>query len=109
MIIVFSISDRRSFDKVKEWVTAIEENCEKMPSIVLVGNKTDLIDEEEVKYEEAKSMVKANWGFVYSSAKDHKNIDQVFQKVIELVVNAEARAEQEKDKKLEKELKLKRE
>jgi GTPase SAR1 family protein len=71
-----------------------------MPAIVLVGNKTDLIDEEEVRYEEAKGMVKPGWGFVYSSAKDHKNIDQVFLKVIELVVSAETKVEQEKDRKL---------
>ena len=41
-----------------------------MPSVVLVGNKTDLFDNEEVSYEEAKEMAKNNWGFIYCSAKE---------------------------------------
>lgn len=73
-----------------------------MPCLVLVGNKTDLFDDEKVSYDEAKGIVRNGWGFTYCSAKDQKNIDAIFEKAIELMVNDERKKEQEKEKKLEK-------
>lgn len=54
----------------------------------MVGNKIDLVDSEEVSYEEVKNYVgsKQNWGFMYVSAKDSVRIDALFVKAIELLV-----------------------
>lgn len=49
--------------------------------------------------------MKEGWGFVYSSAKEQKNIDAVFQRALELVVEAERKKAQERQQ--QKQTKLK--
>jgi len=46
VIVVFDISNRQSFDRVKNWIEELEQNCERMPCVILVGNKSDLLDTE---------------------------------------------------------------
>jgi hypothetical protein len=54
-------------------------------------------------------MVKNNWGFIYSSAKEQHNIDAIFDKVIELVVANDQLKQHLKEKKLQEDIQLMRE
>jgi len=49
--IVFDVSTRSTFNNVTKWIEDIRKNGDKDVYIILIGNKTDLI-EREVTYEE---------------------------------------------------------
>lgn len=42
IILVFDLTDRRSFQDVSNWVSEIEKYATKSPVIFLIGNKSDL-------------------------------------------------------------------
>jgi GTPase SAR1 family protein len=41
-IIVFDLTNRASYDNVKEWLAAVRERAEVTVQIALLGNKSDL-------------------------------------------------------------------
>ncbi len=49
MLLVFDLTDRESFNKIKNWLMNIYEKAGENVVIVLVGNKIDLKDEEGVE------------------------------------------------------------
>ena len=51
---MYDISSKNSFDVMKSWVEELKAQGPKDILLVVVGNKTDLIDNEKVPYEEAK-------------------------------------------------------
>lgn len=51
--LVFDLSNHGSFDTLHEWVELLENRTKAM--IVLIGNKSDLVQERVVEYEEAKN------------------------------------------------------
>ena len=72
ILLLYDITDRKSFDNVSKWVDSIKEAIEGNESkyaIILIGNKLDLVEEEkkerEVTEEEAKEACetyKMIWG-----------------------------------------------
>ncbi|CAD8155594.1 unnamed protein product [Paramecium octaurelia] len=83
-IIVYDITQKSSFTQLKEWVSSLEQICPKNNFFVLVGNKCDLIDQEEVTYDEAKQYsynLKAP--LHYTSCKTNQGIQELFQKIVE--------------------------
>ena len=57
--------------------------CYKNILICLIGNKTDLEEKREVSYEEGKNFAEENnLLFFETSAKDGKNIQEIFLKVL---------------------------
>ena len=57
IILVFDLTNRKSFDNIKEWLTLIEENYDNK-IIILFGNKVDVIKEKcEVNHEEIERFV----------------------------------------------------
>eukprot|EP00826_Nyctotherus_ovalis_P022345 TRINITY_DN1735_c0_g2_i2.p1 TRINITY_DN1735_c0_g2~~TRINITY_DN1735_c0_g2_i2.p1 ORF type:complete len:122 (-),score=39.73 TRINITY_DN1735_c0_g2_i2:75-440(-) len=78
-MVVYDVSERESFDAVKTWVTEVNKLA--MPGItkILIGNKSDLIGERRVSYEEGKHMAnKLGLKFMESSAKDSSNVFEAF-------------------------------
>ena len=57
VIMVYDISERRSFDEIKDyWINQVNNMCNKNPIIGLAGNKSDLYAKEKVKEAEAKNL-----------------------------------------------------
>ena len=54
VIFVYDITDKHSFNELPFWVGKIQEVLGKEPIIGVVGNKIDLINQEEVTEEEGK-------------------------------------------------------
>ena len=54
VIFVYDITDKHSFNELPFWVGKIEEVLGKDPIIGVVGNKIDLVNQEEVTEEEGK-------------------------------------------------------
>ena len=82
-IIVFDVTDKQSFEDVFEWLNFYKENCnENNNKIFLFGNKIDKNLERSVNAEDIDDFCKRNNLIYYeTSAKDGKNINDVFRNV----------------------------
>ncbi len=77
-IILFDLTNRESFDHVPKWLEEVKKESGNIP-ILLVGNKSDLINERTVSLEEAKQISKdLNMFYIESSAKNGKGVGDVF-------------------------------
>ncbi|KAI3990471.1 hypothetical protein MKX01_023251 [Papaver californicum] len=79
IIIVYDVTEKESFDNVKQWLIEIDRYANDTVCKLLVGNKCDLIEEKEVETETAKALAD-NLGisFLETSAKDSINVEQIF-------------------------------
>lgn len=87
--LIYSVDSRKSLDSLQDLYRDIVR-LRRSPNvpIVLVGNKCDVTEEErEVGIEDARLTVRKSWGVgtkhlplvIETSAKDGKNIDELFQ------------------------------
>lgn len=61
VILVYSINSKETYDGLKEyWFNTITEALGNEPIIAMVGNKSDLFLEEQIKEEEAKEFAREN-------------------------------------------------
>ena len=84
-ILVYDITQKKSFDELDFWLKTVEEKLGKKPLIAVVGNKMDLYDNEEVSEEEGKNYAKKiNAPFLLTSAKTDKNgFDKFVNKLVQ--------------------------
>jgi len=78
-LVVYDVTSYRSFERAKAWIK--ELNIEKPDDFlkVLVGNKTDLEENREIKFEKAFEYAQEmNLLFYETSAKDGTNIENIF-------------------------------
>ena len=79
IIVVFDITDRDSFDHVRNWMADIDKFGKEGVLRILVGNKCDLAHNRQVTMEEAKEIAnKYGIKYIETSAKDTINIDDLF-------------------------------
>lgn len=79
IIIVYDVTDRDSFDNVKNWMMEIERYAMENVTKLLVGNKCDLASKKVVGYEEGKELADFHKiRFVETSAKNAINVEQAF-------------------------------
>ena len=79
ILVVFDITDRDSFDHVRNWMADIDKFAKEGVLRILVGNKCDLAHERQVNAEEAKEIAnKYGIKYIETSAKDTINIDDLF-------------------------------
>ena len=78
-IIVYDITNKKSFLNLDNWLKEVSDNCSKHVKIVLVGNKKDLEEERQVRYEEGKELADKNkMLFLETSAKTAENVQECF-------------------------------
>lgn len=79
IILVYSINDTSTFNKVEDWISQIHQLVGSNIVKVLVGNKSDLEDERQIKKEEGEALAKKNdFYFFETSAFLNQNIQEVF-------------------------------
>ena len=79
ILVVFDITDRDSFDHVRNWMADIDKFAKEGVLRILVGNKCDLAHSRQVSMEEAKEIAnKYGIKYIETSAKDTINIDDLF-------------------------------
>ena len=79
ILIVFDITDRDSFDHVRNWMADIDKFAKEGVLRILVGNKCDLEQNRRVRKEEAEEIAKKyGINYIETSAKDTINIDDLF-------------------------------
>lgn len=78
-LIVFSITDKKSFLDVKKWYDKLREECGDIPTF-LVANKIDLVNEMQVTDKESLDLAKQlGLGFFKVSVKDDIGVGEVFE------------------------------
>jgi len=87
IIFVYDITSRKSFKNVKDWIKDSELHDIGFEKI-LVGNKIDLNDKREVNLDELKEYgIKKKIDVIEASAKNKINVDETFQKIVDLILN----------------------
>ena len=91
-LVVYDITDQKSFEKGKDWVTELKQQCGSNLIISLVGNKVDLESEREVDRVVALQYANENSLLhIETSAKANINVEALFKEVGKLLVNGRAR------------------
>lgn len=81
-VIVYDVTSRQSFLNVHRWVDEVRAERGADVIIVLVGNKTDLVDKRQVSIEEGDAKARElNVIFIETSAKAGFNIKALFRKI----------------------------
>ena len=108
IILMYDITNRKSFDAISRWRDDILNNKEKDFPIILVGNKCDLEDERKVQKEEGESIAKKyNFKFYETSNKDGTNIEESSRGLINIILSKTSSVNKLTYKKLNKD-KMKR-
>ena len=78
VMIVFSLTDRYSFDQLDHWLRQIDQMAEKSVVKLLVGNKCDSLD-RAINFQEIQSFcLRNNLIYLEASALTHQNVEQIF-------------------------------
>ena len=87
-IIVFSHTDEGSYKNIMDWHEDIKKYTGELP-IVLFGNKTDLVNENELNDENVKKLVEERnfLGYYKTSAKTGQGVFEAFQAIIKELYN----------------------
>ena len=89
-LLVYDTSIFETFEKVKQWVITLQEAVGKDIIFVIAGNKMDLIDKnimDQQKAEIDSYCAKEKCKHFYTSAKTGFQLDEVFQTLINSVLN----------------------
>lgn len=95
-IVVYSVVDRNSFEKIRKFKDMIEKvrNMEvKDIPLVLAGNKRDLSDKRRVSKADGESLAEElGCPFFETSAALRENVDEVFHSVVRVIRTKEREA-----------------
>ncbi len=85
IILVYDVTNQKSFDNIKNWVNQIKEEASSKVCIILIANKIDS-DERVVSKVDGEALAK-NYGLkIYeASAKENINVTEAFQDLIESI------------------------
>ena len=85
VLLVYDITNKMSFDKIKEhYVDKIKNNCKEDIIIELLGNKSDLENKRQVSVEEGINLaMEHHYEFLESSCLQNKNVADAFKSLIE--------------------------
>ncbi len=86
-LVIYDITNRKSFDSVEYWVNEVKKHCSPLiPVVILVANKQDLKDQREVddkegekKATELSKIMGKKVLFYKTSAKNGENINSLFE------------------------------
>ncbi|KOM32494.1 hypothetical protein LR48_Vigan01g205000 [Vigna angularis] len=81
-VIVYDVASRQTFLNTPKWIEEVRSERGSDVIVVLVGNKTDLVDKRQVSTEEGEAKSRElNVMFIEASAKAGFNIKALFRKI----------------------------
>ena len=88
-MMVYSINSKESFQHINTWIKEVKLQSHPDVKIILIGNKSDLVDNREVTYDEAKKFQEENelLYFEETSAKTGKNAKEAFSEAAKILYN----------------------
>ncbi|MBS7248029.1 MAG: Rab family GTPase [Candidatus Jordarchaeales archaeon] len=85
---VFDLTRRETFDNIPKWISRMQTYANPNLAIIIVGNKSDLIEERQVSLDEAMEQAdKLGFPYVETSAKSGKNVIKIFELIAERIVS----------------------
>lgn len=79
IILVYDITDERSFENIQNWMKSIKENAAAGVERMLLGNKCDMESRRKVQKERGEKLAKEHGiRFFETSAKSSQNVDESF-------------------------------
>ena len=88
-LLVYDITRKSTFENIDNWLIDLRTNADKDILIVLIGNKSDLLDNREVSSEDAQTKAEQyNVAYMETSAKNGDNISKAFTELVEQVYKA---------------------
>ena len=85
-VIAFDLTDKKSFNDVKSWISDLKNHGADDTVIMVLGNKSDLSGERFVTHEEIKEAFGNNYNYYDVSAKNGNNISLAFDKLKKLII-----------------------
>ena len=78
IILMYDITDKKSFDNLRHWIYSINQLAGEIPYI-LIGNKIDLVEERIISKEKGEQFANDNnIKFFESSGKSGENVEESF-------------------------------
>ena len=87
IILMYDVTDKKSFNNIRNWMEDIKINSNRKVRIVLVGNKCDSPFRKVSKEEGKKLANEFNIIFFEVSGKDGINVNAVFDYLVEDILN----------------------
>ena len=88
-LLVYDITRKSTFENIDNWLIDLRTNADKDILIILIGNKSDLVENREVSKEEAQTKAEQyNIAYLETSAKSGDNIAKAFTELVEQVYKA---------------------
>lgn len=79
IIVVYDVTDKDSFQNVKQWLHEIDRYACENVNKLLVGNKSDLVTKRDVTFEQGKEFAdQIGIEFLETSAKTSANVESAF-------------------------------
>ena len=86
-IVCFDLTNEESFLHVPNWIGEIRKYCGLIP-IVLIGTKSDLVEERQISREKAEAYAKQlNAKYFETSAKSGEYVVEVFQTISQEIID----------------------
>ena len=86
IILIYDVTNPKTYDNVKNWVTQIREEASPNVVVYLCGNKIDMKEDRKVNEEEGKKMAE-EFGFPFNetSAREGIKINETFEDLVERI------------------------
>ncbi len=83
IIILFDVTNQKSFDNIKKWITEIDKYNYTDTVKILVGNKCDLKQKRVVNIDDVRKFIdEMDMTYIETSAKKGKGINNVFETLV---------------------------
>jgi len=85
-LVIYDCTKRSSYEKLEEWILDFKDARGDEP-LLLIGNKSDLIDAIKVQESEGLELAKSyNMEFISTSAKTGSNVESAFSEIIKRIL-----------------------
>jgi len=82
-LLVYDVSKLSTFENVAQWLKELRDQGDSGLIILLVGNKSDLVDQRAVTTEEGRTFAEENGlRFIETSAMNASNVDDAFKTIL---------------------------
>ena len=87
IILIYDVTNKQSYENVKNWLTQIKEEANPNVIIYLAGNKIDVEEEQRVISTEDGQKIADEYKlpFKETSAKNGINVNEIFQELVEKI------------------------
>jgi len=87
-LLVYDVTNEQSFLHIRNWVTLLRSHayCD-TPDMILVGNKTDLLEERQVSLKDAEDLAEfLGIPYIETSALSGDNVEKAFDQIVVMVM-----------------------